>query len=222
MAVSRKNTLRDKILNAVAVIVLVAFGFFVWRDVTKEEVVAVPADAVDLEFPLSGGQFYVMYSGPDDSLYGYVHTSLAEKYALDIVKDNGAPQFFGSTLENDPSFGTSVTSPCTGQVVWAQNNKPDLPIGQKDPGAVANSVTIKCDAGFEVVMAHFKQGSVVVNVDQRIVAGDPVAVIGNTGNTAGPHLHIAAFLKDGANSGTVPLPIKFGGRYLQKGDRVPE
>jgi hypothetical protein len=216
-------SVRDKILNFVMVAAIAAAGSFIWRDIQikKEKPVVIPPGAVELRFPLSGGRFYVAYRGRDkDPLYGFVHTSAAEKYALDIVKDTGNPGIFGTSLENDPSFGAAVSSPCPGKVVSVQNNKPDLPVGQKDAAAVANSVAIECDGGFTVVMAHFKEGSVVVSVDDRIKAGAPVAAVGNSGNSAGPHLHVAAFRNGSPGAGVTPLPILFGGRYMQKGDTV--
>lgn len=220
-----KETLKDKIINAVFLVAIAAFGFFVWHSiqVKNKEAAIVPPGAVELEFPLPEGNFYVMYLGPDENIYGRVHATPTEKYALDIVKDAGSRNIVSAPSDppqNDPVFGAPVSSPCAGQVVWVQNNMPDLPVGNRDQAAVPNSVTIECDGGFTVMMAHFKQGSVVVNVDNRVKAGDPIAQVGNSGNTTGPHLHIAAFRGGPDNPVKTPLPMTFGGRYLQKGDNV--
>lgn len=222
MVPDKQISLRNKILNAIFIVFVVATPFFIWRGIEKNKIVAVPPDTVNLDFPLSGGRFYVAFSGPGDSLYGAIHGAPIEKYALDIIKDTGNPDIFGvqgSLPENDPSFGAPVFSPCSGKVVWVQNNKLDLPVGSRDYVAVANSATIECAAGFTVVMAHFKQGSVIVNIDQEVAAGDRVAAVGNSGNTTGPHLHIMAFRQNSDGSKT-PLPMVFSGQYLQKGDTV--
>lgn len=222
MAANKKISLRDRILNVLVLVVIAAFVLFVWNGIEKNRNVAVPDGAVELEFPLSGGDFYIAQSGPGSDFSGDVHTSPDEKYAVDIIKDTGRVDLFGSdklSLDNDPSFGVQVFSPCTGQVVWTHNDTPDPPPGKKNPGAVANSVTIDC-GGFNVIMAHFKQYSVVVNTGDQVKAGDPIAAVGNSGNSTGPHLHIMAVRENSGGSDAMPLPMLFGGRYLQKGDTV--
>ena len=37
-----------------------------------------------------------------------------------------------------------------------------------------------------------------VQIGQRVFAGDPIATIGNRGNSTGPHLHLSVLL-DGVN-----------------------
>ena len=114
---------KDRVLNSLFVVAVFVLGFFVWRgiQVKNENASAVPEGAVGMEFPLSGGRFYVAFAGRGDSIYGPIHTSSAEKYALDIVKDTGNTDIFGqqgTDPASDPSFGIPVSSPCSGKVVW--------------------------------------------------------------------------------------------------------
>jgi len=43
-----------------------------------------------------------------------------------------------------------------------------------------------------VLLAHLKQGSIRVAVGDRVVAGQPIAAMGNSGNSTFPHLHVQA------------------------------
>lgn len=48
-------------------------------------------------------------------------------------------------------------------------------------------VVIRHNNGLETVMAHMSR--VLVNIDQDVVAGQPIGLGGNTGHSTGPHLH---------------------------------
>ena len=52
-----------------------------------------------------------------------------------------------------------------------------------------NYIVITADDGRSILMAHFKSPS-AVKVGAKIKAGDPVGIMGSTGNSTGPHLHI--------------------------------
>ncbi len=56
-----------------------------------------------------------------------------------------------------------------------------------------NHVMIKCDSGCIVFMAHLKKNSISVEQGQRVSEGEQVGLIGNSGNTTAPHLHINIF-----------------------------
>lgn len=52
-----------------------------------------------------------------------------------------------------------------------------------------NYVIIQADNGIYAMLAHLKQGSIRLRKDMRVRAGDPVAEVGNSGNSIQPHLH---------------------------------
>ena len=75
--------------------------------------------------------------------------------------------------------------------------------------------------GRYVMMGHLKQGSALVEVGDGVRLGQRLALVGNSGNTSEPHLHIqvrtpAGF--DAADAGTrTYLPILFRDTVLIRG-----
>jgi len=74
------------------------------------------------------------------------------------------------------------------------------PVVAPQPGAVSvvayqahgagRYVVLHGDDGRDVVLMHLRAGSVVSPVGARVAAGTPVAQVGATGTTGGPHLHL--------------------------------
>jgi murein DD-endopeptidase MepM/ murein hydrolase activator NlpD len=92
--------------------------------------------------------------------------------------------------------GTPVIAAASGRVVWAGyglftgNNSPDDPYGL--------AVTIQHDFGHKgqrlyTIYAHLDRIDVVRG--QRVNAGQALGIVGNTGNTTGPHLHFEVRLQ---------------------------
>ena len=179
-----------------------------------ETVREIPVGAVSLEFPLKDGNYVVIQSGPAQGLFGPIHQSPPEKYALDIIKGFRLQDLFqktGSTL------GTPVYSPCKGNIRKMRDGLPDMPAGQRDPqNGTGNHVVVGCDQ-FDVLLAHLKKDSILVKEEQIVQIGELLGQIGNSGNSDGPHLHLATTYTD-KEGGITALPMLFNGWYLQKGD----
>lgn len=204
-----------RIIILVLIIGIIVSGFYLWKKYKKDP--PVPQGAVNLEFPLKNGSFRAAQSGPN----GSTHNLPVEKYALDIVWTTKLGDFFKfrkSNLESDPIFGTPVYSPCAGNVVIAVDGFPDMPIGIASTPDKSNHVTVNCGQ-FNVAMVHFKKDSVLVRLGDVVSVGQQIALVGNSGHTSGPHLHIMAY-RNGPNPDDekVPLPITFNGQYLFRGD----
>ena len=84
-----------------------------------------------------------------------------------------------------------------------------------------NHVLLRCSDA-DVLLGHFRPSSVRVALDAHVRAGDHIALVGNSGNTGEPHLHIHAQHQGppGAPWSGDPLPIRFGGRFLVRGEPV--
>jgi murein DD-endopeptidase MepM/ murein hydrolase activator NlpD len=69
-------------------------------------------------------------------------------------------------------------------------------------------VVIAMDDGAFVLLAHLRQGSLTVQVGDRVAVGDAVGSCGNSGNSTEPHVHLQATdTTDWAR--TKALPILF-------------
>ena len=105
-------------------------------------------------------------------------------------------------------FGAQVLAIADGVVVDTRDTVPDggasaLPNDDEDSnpanddpslgsGAIGNLVTIRHVVDgkeFYATYMHLKQASVLVEVDQIVVAGDVIGLVGNTGARTGTHLH---------------------------------
>lgn len=181
------------------------------------ETLPIPAGAVSLEYPLKNGKYLVTASG---SFLG-IHNTPIEKYALDISRFPSIGSLFKfhqAGLDANETYNTPVYSPCVGYVKKMRDGVADQPIGITNPKLPeGNFIVIGCP-NFYVMMAHFKKGSFKIKVGDKVQTGEVIALIGNSGNTTGPHLHIMAFSTNDLTGKQTPLPITFNGRYLRTFD----
>jgi hypothetical protein len=190
---------------------------------------------VTLAYPFASGKFYVVNGGALALLNAH-HLTLGQderfddykgqSYGVDMVATNQYGMVSSGVLPRDPDaysiFGMEVLAPCAGVVRSVENSLQDLPAGERDRTHMeGNHVLLGCD-GFDVLLAHLQQGSVVVRAGQNIAVGRVVGKAGNTGNTDLPHLHIHAQKpsEGTAISAGEPLQIRFVDRYLVRGDIV--
>jgi hypothetical protein len=115
-----------------------------------------------------------------------------QRWAYDFLVE---PYLTGSsTLTDYGCFGLPVVAPVSGLVHLAQDGEPDMVPGKSSnnfDSPSGNHVIIKLDeTGTYLVIAHFKQGSLVVKTGQRVEEGQVIGQCGNSGNTSEPHIHI--------------------------------
>jgi len=95
------------------------------------------------------------------------------------------------------------------------------PPGRDPENRAGNHVALECE-GATIYLAHLMRGSVCAKVGERVRAGQVLGRVGNSGNTTEPHLHIHA--ETGPYPGKFPgmpgVPIRFGGQFLVRNDRV--
>lgn len=66
----------------------------------------------------------------------------------------------------------------------AVDGLPDMQVPQVDDDNLpGNHVILRC-AGADILLGHFRKGSLVVRVGQKLVVGGPIAQVGNSGNTS--------------------------------------
>lgn len=190
---------------------------------------------VDLASPLGPGVYLVANGGTGPSVNA--HATLLDKsvarhrpywgtaHGVDLIALDRWGLRADGIMPAEPGryviFGRSVIAPCAGEVIAAVDGLPDMPIPQVDHDHLAgNHVILRC-SGAEILLGHFRKGSLLVRTGQRLVVGEPIAQVGNSGNTSEPHLHINAQepgTPDAPFSGA-PIPITIDGRYLVRNAR---
>jgi hypothetical protein len=186
--------------------------------------------AVSLAFPLRGGTFIVANGG--NSTWINAHLGVknrdyqGQNHAVDLLQLNGmglrARGLQPRDLTQYAIFGTPVYAPCAGRVLRTENGAPDMTPPERDPKRIpGNFVLVEC-AGIHVVLAHFQRHSVRVGVGERVTTDTVLGVVGNSGNTDEPHLHVHAQTPGSADAflGGEPLPVTFDGNYLVRNERV--
>ena len=104
-------------------------------------------------------------------------------------------------------IGTRITAARPGVVADIRATFRD---GQHGLGE-ANWVKIRHDDGTIAAYSHLTVGGTLVKVSDRVVAGQPIALSGNTGNTGGlPHLHfhVSRCPEPTDTCGTLPITFR--------------
>ena len=72
-----------------------------------------------------------------------------------------------------------------------------------------NNVFVQHADGTVIRYTHLMEGGAMVTVGQQVVEGDIVGLAGNSGNSAGPHLHFQAFRsRDFSKSNAIPISFR--------------
>lgn len=191
---------------------------------------------VDMQLPLGPGTYLVANGGSREIVNGHMMTlnSTVERYrayrgqsyGVDLIEIDRFGLHASGIQPRDPEayriYGKPVYSPCDGTVLASRNDRPDMPVPIMDLAVIeGNHVLLNCDR-FVVLLAHFRPGSVVVLVGDQVKVGMQLGVIGNSGKTSEPHLHISAQLPGTPAeplSGD-PLAMTFAGRHVVRNDRI--
>lgn len=191
-----------------------------------------------MRFPLADGTFLVVNGGNDirvnahlkvlDASEPHLASWRGNAHAVDLVaidawgrRANGL--FLPSDLSAYRSQGWPVLAPCAGDVLVAVDGVGELQPPNIDPQAPpsGNHVLLAC-GDVQVLLAHFRRGSLRVTEGQTVVAGQPLGEVGNSGRSDEPHLHVhvqRAGTPDARFSGE-PLAATFDGQYLVRGQRI--
>jgi hypothetical protein len=90
--------------------------------------------------------------------------------------------------------GVTVVAAADGTVAALRDGMKDISVNDADPASIkdrecGNGVAIEHGGGWVTQYCHNRQGSILVKRGDRVVAGQPIAKIGLSGNTEFPHLH---------------------------------
>jgi Peptidase family M23 len=125
------------------------------------------------------------------------HIYSAERFAIDWLKvgPNGDSRHDGATRnENWWGWGEPVLAVADGEITEVVDGIPDntprvLPPVTLD-NIAGNHVILKIAPNRFVTYAHLQNGSIKVRLHDHVHTGDVLALLGNSGNTTGAHLHL--------------------------------
>jgi hypothetical protein len=160
--------------------------------------------AVVIAPPLKGGRWvaaggccapYSYHRGATLPINGKIH--VAERFAIDFVQLNDKNAIYEGPQDQLSSytfFGDDICSVADGVVVRMADDLPEqvpgkLPSDSSFQMAAGNHVVVDIGNGRFAFYAHMQPGSVRVKLGDRVVTGQLLGALGNSGNTDAPHLH---------------------------------
>lgn len=190
-------------------------------------------DAVTLRSPFRG-PFYIIQGGAS-SVFNHHYAYDNQRHALDIVASDGSYLPEGILSESNlslldyPTYGAQLVAPCDGKVVEVDGQWIDFEPSSyydsdegEEQGLAGNYVIIERSDGKYVFLVHLKHQSIEVLVGDEVVVGQPLAAVGNTGNSTGPHLHIQVQSHiDFDDPSCVTFPIQFENLKSVNGTSIP-
>ncbi len=116
--------------------------------------------------------------------------------------------------------GVNVLAAADGVVRAIRDGEPDFAVGAFDAGKVkgkecGNGVVIDHSDGWQTQYCHMRQGSIRVKAGDRVTAGTPLGMVGQSGDAAFPHLHLSVRL-----NGQSVDPFAFGGATCGSGQSL--
>jgi murein DD-endopeptidase MepM/ murein hydrolase activator NlpD len=139
------------------------------------------------------GLWYTFWGGPD-ALHNYHVDAPPQRHAFDFLiwKNGSTFKGDGTAREDYYAYGQPVLAPADGEVVVVVNDLPEvLPQVETDEEHPAgNHVVIRVAENEYLFIAHMQPGSIQVSVGDTVQAGQMIGLVGNSGNTSEPHIHI--------------------------------
>jgi hypothetical protein len=154
-------------------------------------------DTPRFELPVRG-RGLVSESGADFEHNHHVDPSVPnQRHAYDLLGLDAQGRAFvddGDRVEEWVGWGMPVVAAGDGVVIGAVDGQRDIAIGEDLPDGdhpAGNRVAIRHDDGSVTWYAHMQRGSVLGDLlGTRIAAGTVLGLLGNSGNTTAPHLHV--------------------------------
>ena len=120
-----------------------------------------------------------------------------ERWAVDWIQlDEKDRARAGSIEKNEsyPQYGKNILAVADGLVEDVRDGMPDIAPGNPPKmisinDAAGNYIMQDIGNGFCALYAHLKPGSLKVKKGDAVKKGQVIALLGNSGNTTGPHLH---------------------------------
>jgi hypothetical protein len=180
--------------------------------VAESEVLAVdPRTPPVLEPPLRGGDWICAHGLGFDNAHGSIYPfrdsflRVPQRFGCDFKKidaeGNTLPNPFPNTITNAMfyGYGAEVLAVADGVIVNVVDGIPDtvpradgrteMPMPMTNANVAGNWVALDIGNDRYAFYAHLQPGSIRVRIGDRVRAGAILGLLGNSGNSVGPHLH---------------------------------
>ncbi|MDF2187906.1 M23 family metallopeptidase [Paraflavitalea sp. CAU 1676] len=119
------------------------------------------------------------------------------RFAIDFIKIDSAHYAEGNedSIQNWLGYAEEVLAVADGEVASVRDDFPESatlaahPVYRSEQ-ATGNYISLKLTTNRYVFYEHLKPGSIKVKPGQKIKKGEVIALLGFTGQTTGPHLHL--------------------------------
>lgn len=172
---------------------------------------------VPFRLPLEGA-VTVVWGGPTRGVNYHV-VAPAERWAYDLLvrRDGRSFRTDGRALTDYYAYGMPVLAPAAGTVRVTADGQPDSRLGGRSVlGGCGNRIAIEVAPAEFLFLCHLQPGSIAVTPGARILAGQPIARVGNSGNSTEPHVHIHLQTTARAELGE-GVPFFFHGYRTERG-----
>jgi hypothetical protein len=187
-------------------------GFDIVPDwpVPPDPAAGMPIETV-IRLPFNG--VWSISSGGPRQFQNHHISDPSSRHALDFAVWNERGYFLPNYDENADSWDWEqpVFAPAAGTVIDMANDVPDNLLGVIDTTSPGNMIVLQTAPREFLLMGHFRHGSVAVTLGEQVQEGQFIARIGNSGYSAGPHLHMQLLDRYDVpfHPDTVSLPFRF-------------
>lgn len=146
---------------------------------------------VRFDLPLEGP--VTVAWGGESAAVNYHVAAPAERWAYDLLTTENGRSYRGAgrQLTDYYVYGRPVRAPASGRVLAVHDGDPDIPARRLKRGrGVGNHVILEVAPSEFLLLAHFRPGSIAVAPGENVTAGQIVGLVGNSGNTSEPHVHL--------------------------------
>lgn len=183
---------------------------------------AVAPSTTSFALPFEG--LWWVFWGGETVMENYHAATPAQRYAYDLTiwNEGGAYRGDGTRNEEYWVWRQPVLAPAAGTVVATLDGLPDNTPLVTNPNAhpAGNHVVLQTGPDEYVFLAHLGPGTLQVAEGDTVDTGDVIGLVGNSGNSTAPHLHIHAQNRpDLLDPAALGLPMPFTD-YQADGQRV--
>ena len=177
------------ILNLILSVILITLNILFFTGTTGK-----PFGIARLHLPFRSGRFIVFQGGKGLPTNVFHYGLRGAVYAMDLAKlnkyGNRANHIFSTRLDDYEIFSDTILSPCNGIIAHTTDINPDnIPPSRKRGPTNTNQVLIATDSMY-VFLAHMRYHKVFVKQGDTVITGQPLGLVGNSGFSLEPHLHI--------------------------------